>query len=72
MANLEDIDILKAEIDEYINQNDSQAITGRILNDTLNDMVDTIVNNYECMTEEEYDDLVIKKQDLFYFTYEDE
>lgn len=72
MANVGSIDILKAEIDEYINQNDSQAITGQIMNDTLNDMVDTIVNNYEYMSEDEYEELPVKKQDIFYFTYEDE
>lgn len=70
--NVESIELLKAEIDEYINQNNSQAITGAIMNDTLNDMVDTIVNNYRLMSEEDYEDLEVKIPNMFYFTYEDE
>ena len=72
MANLESIALLKAEINEYITQNNSQAITGNILNDALIDMVDTIVNNYALMTEDEYDELVSKDPNLFYYTYEEE
>ncbi len=57
------ISILKAEIDEYIYNNNNQAITGLILNSVLNDIV-ALLANY---TEYKSLDLALVDEDGFYF-----
>lgn len=58
------ISILKAEIDEYIYNNNNQAITGLILNSVLNDIVEQLAVFTEYMTL----DLAVVDEDGLYFT----